>query len=228
MSVLSLPVLSTNVVPVIKGNAKLSKGTHRIVGFGLPADTDYTDPTTGEVRNTCEAALACRGVCYAKQGRYLFANVANARAKALAAVLDGSFVANMVMTLGGYGNTYDTVRVHDSGDFLSEQNLRDWYSIARKLPHLTFYAYTKRMDLGLFKRKPRNFRIIQSYGGKHDALIDPTKPHSRIFATREDMERAGYVDGNVSDDPAIDGVVKIGLVYHGVKKLTDGQKKFFR
>jgi hypothetical protein len=36
------------------------------------------------------------------------------------------------------------------------------------------------------------------------------------------------VDGNINDLPAILGDVKIGLTYHGVKKLTDAQSKFFR
>jgi len=52
-------------------------------------------------------------------------------------------------------------------------------------------------------------------------------PHSRIFADDEARINAGYVDGNVNDVPAIEGIVQIGLVYHGQKKMTESQKKYF-
>jgi hypothetical protein len=91
---------------------------------------------------------------------------------------------------------------------------------------MTFYAYTKSMHLDL-TGAPANFKVTQSLGGKHDALVNLGKPHSRIFSTDDDRIAAGYVDGNVDDSPAIEGVVSIGLVYHGVKNLTPAQKKFF-
>jgi hypothetical protein len=52
--------------------------------------------------------------------------------------------------------------------------------------------------------------------------------HSRIFSSHSARKRAGYIDGNLSDIPAIQGKVKIGLVYHGNRGMTDAQKKFFR
>jgi nitrate reductase NapAB chaperone NapD len=35
------------------------------------------------------------------------------------------------------------------------------------------------------------------------------------------------VDGSHSDAPAIEGLVNIGLVYHGTREMTDAQKKYF-
>ena len=55
------------------GNKKLNKpngGVYRIIGFGLPADYNMAS-SNGETLNTCPGALACRGVCYAKQGLYI-------------------------------------------------------------------------------------------------------------------------------------------------------------
>lgn len=52
------------------GNTKLNKpngGFYRIVGFGIPADHNFT--LEGKTINTCPSALDCRGVCYAKRGR---------------------------------------------------------------------------------------------------------------------------------------------------------------
>jgi hypothetical protein len=78
-----------------------------------------------------------------------------------------------------------------------------------------------------FTQVPSNLRITQSLGGKFDRLVNRERPHSRIFATVEGRESAGYVDGNKDDIPAIEGEIRIGLVYHGVKNLTPAQKAYF-
>ena len=82
--------------------------------------------------------------------------------------------------------------------------------------------------MDLFGDKPDNLHITQSLGGRYDNLVNLGMPHSRIFTSEEDRINAGYVDGNVNDVPAIQGSVKIGLVYHGNKNLTEGQKRYFR
>ena len=74
---------------------------------------------------------------------------------------------------------------------------------------------------------PENFRITFSEGGKMDHLLDKELPHSRIFSTVAARVAAGYVDGNKSDLPAMNGEQKIGLVYHGTRKMTDAQVKAF-
>ena len=50
--------------------------------------------------------------------------------------------------------------------------------------------------------------------------------NSRIVA---DNIPDGYVNGNaeMADVPAIDGTVRIALPYHGSRKLTDNQRKYF-
>lgn len=61
-----------------------------------------------------------------------------------------------------------------------------------------------------------------------DDQIDVTESHSRIFVSHHDRRKAGYVNGNTNDQPAIDGETKIGLVYHGVRNLKEGQKRWLR
>ena len=68
---------------------------------------------------------------------------------------------------------------------------------------------------------------MQSLGGKYDDRVNLDRPHSRIFSDDNARVAAGYVDGNVDDMPAINGDIKIGLVYHGTKNLTPAQKDFF-
>lgn len=210
------------------GNEKLNKdngGIYHIVGFGIPAD--YNFEHNGVKYNTCPAALACKDPCYAKQGSYRFKNVISAREYNLFASLEDTFVDNAIADLKRMRKV-NTVRIHDSGDFYTFEYYRKWCDIAKALPHMIFYAYTKTVNMDIFTDKPDNLHITQSLGGKHDKLVNLGLPHSRIFTSEEDRINAGYVDGNVNDVPAIEGLVKIGLVYHGNKNLTEGQKKYFR
>jgi hypothetical protein len=123
--------------------------------------------------------------------------------------------------------SYNTIRVHDAGDFYSQEYFAKWCEIARALPDHTVYAYTKALDLDLWTDKPDNFQVVQSLGGIFDRAVDMNRSHSRIFASHEAREAAGYVDGNVNDIPAIEGVTRIGLVYHGTRKLTLPQARYF-
>ena len=153
-------------------------------------------------------------------------NVYNAKLNNLKASVLPSFVDDTVAAIKAR-RTFNTVRIHDAGDFYNQRYYNNWCDIARRLPDHIFYAYTKALNLDLYSGKPDNLRIIQSLGGKHDGLVDMSRPHSRIFASDDARIAAGYVDGNVNDLPAIEGIVNIGLVYHGVRKLTLPQVKFF-
>jgi hypothetical protein len=209
------------------GNEKLNKpngDVYRIIGFGIPADYDFQ--LNGETVNTCPSALACRGVCYAKQGRYGMQNVKDARKHNLDMSLRSDFVDMVIADLSRMRKV-NTVRIHDSGDFYNQEYFNKWNLIAKALPLITFYAYTKTLDMTIWENKADNLKITQSLGGKHDNLVNLAMPHSRIFADDDARINAGYVDGNVNDVPAIEGIVNIGLVYHGQKNLTDGQKKYF-
>jgi len=211
------------------GNTKLAKENDRgynILGFGIPADYVFVDKQ-GATCNTCPGACACKGVCYAKQGRYNMPNVRDARVRNLTESLGDTFVLDATDDLRYYKRRgYNVIRLHDSGDFYSQEYLDKWAAIAHNHPDLIFYAYTKNLLL-TFDAVPANLRIVQSLGGLYDKLVNLEKPHSRIFSS--DMARimAGYVDGNTNDIPAIEGVIRIGLVYHGVRKLTVAQNNFF-
>ena len=114
------------------------------------------------------------------------------------------------------------VRIHDSGDFFSPWYLDMWIEIARALPEVEFYGFTKAITMWQDSTPPANLSIVQSVGGTQDKHIDETLPHSRVFASHEDRKAAGYVDGNdevLGDIPAIVGDIKIGLVYHGTETL---------
>ena len=117
-------------------------------------------------------------------------------------------------------------RIGNSLNFFDQNYLNAWLNVMSHFPEKQFYAYTKSLHLD-FSGKPNNFTLIQSFGGKLDHLIQLDKPHSKIFNSEESRIKAGYCDGNINDSPAQRGELKIGLVYHGVKNLTENQKERF-
>lgn len=197
-----------------------------IVSFGIPAGV------AADGFNTCPAKGICAGYCYARQGFYVWPHVAAAHERNLAIVRAGlpRFIELAVRDLG-VRRRPQFVRVHDSGDFFSAAYLKAWLAVARRLPEIRFYTYTKMFWQlrDAFALAPPNFRVIQSFGGVDDGRIHMGRPHARVFVTHEEREAAGYVDGTQTDEPALRGAVRIGLVYHsGGKKLTDGQVSALR
>ncbi len=209
------------------GNTKLEKtgkaSGRKIVAFNIPAQFDFVD-AHGVKQNTCPGRGACGGVCYATQGRFLMPNVMRPRLANLEAAQSATFVDDVIAALDASGA--DTVRIHDSGDFFSQEYLDAWKAIARRRRDVTFYAYTKSLHLS-FRGRSSNLRIIQSEGGRYDSKIDKRRPHARIFSTDYQRRKAGYVDGGQTDRAAINGLVQIGLVYHGTRNLTENQREYF-
>lgn len=65
-------------------------------------------------------------------------------------------------------------RIHDSGDFYSQEYFDAWVETAKKRPDILFYAYTTSIPFWVERKDelPKNFRLIASQGGKADDLID--------------------------------------------------------
>ena len=225
-----------------KANAKLKKlvkmvlpselqglKVAHIVSFALPAFK------SADGFKVCPGAGACAAVCYARQGAYTWKAATTLRENNLEA-LRGMLATHSpralaVALLAALPKSARVVRVHDSGDFFSQSYLDAWCLVASKRPGIIFYAYTKSFDLD-FSAVPSNLRITFSEGSMYDAELDKAARRwgfgrSRIFATAEDRNVAGYIDGDSSDLPAIMGEDKIGFVYHGVRKLTPAQIKAF-
>lgn len=169
----------------------------------------------------CPMAGACKAYCYATVGQQAFRSGVLRRARAFLATVQADFVERMVAEVErAVKRGLRAVRVHDSGDFYSAGYMQAWFEIARRLPQVRFYAYTKMVVLAqrLASTTPANFRLIQSLGGVGDARIDRSLAHSRIFDSVEDLLAAGYADASESDAPAAFGDnPKIGLVIHGAK-----------
>ncbi len=199
------------------GNSKLKK--LKTVSFNLPAFR------SADGFHVCPKAGGCATVCYARQGYYVMPAVAATREFNLKIVRKSlkTFIKQATADLTKL--KHKIVRLHDSGDFFSQAYLNAWIEVIKAHPTKKFYAYTKSLHLD-FSAVPSNFQIIQSAGGIMD--VDESKSHSRIFASHDDMVAAGYEDGNETDQAAIDGVQRIGLVYHGSKSLKTGQIRWLK
>ena len=194
------------------GNNKLAK--LHIVSFNLPAYKSANGTTV------CHNAGLCARLCYARQGYYVLPSAQAPREHNLQFLLSHStqdFVATAVADILLLPKAKRHVRIHDSGDFMSEAYFLAWCDIARRSPHMYFYTYTKMISMvnSLRNNMPDNMHVIQSAGGKEDALIDKRFPHAIIFPSHAAITRAGYYDGTKTEEYALDGTVKIGLAYHG-------------
>ena len=112
----------------------------------------------------------------------------------------------------------DILRVHDSGDYYSRKYIDKWLTIAKRLPNVRFYSYTKSIPLFLNLDIPDNYDIIFSEGGTRDDLINYHQHrHARIFDDYDAMNQAGYVNAMESDLMAtkwFNDSNKVGLVMH--------------
>ena len=212
-----------------------SDGQYNIYNFTLPA---YKPNAKFEVNNaprfTCPQALNCIQGCYARQGAYLFSNVAKKHHANLDIALSPEFESVLQKDLDKAVKQSERkgqkclIRIHDSGDFFGLDYTLTWFRVMRLNPNVQFYAYTKSVEL--FKdlrdhedlNQPSNFSLIYSLGGKQDSLINlETDRHSRVFESLDDLLDAGYVDASHDDTVALGSNPKIGLVYHGGKKYSN-------
>lgn len=199
---------------LITQNSKLKSTSKemglRVFNFGIPA---YKS-ATGKL--TCPFADKCVKYCYAQKGAYIWGNVKPAFERRYEATKQDNFVEMMVEEL--VKKKADYLRIHDSGDYYSNEYIYKWFAIANALPDVRFYSYTKSIPLFLDKTIPENMDIIFSEGSKKDELIDVNiHRHSRIFSEKSELENAGYVDASKNDLMAtkwFNDNHRIGLIFH--------------
>jgi hypothetical protein len=187
----------------------------RIWVWSLPAW--ITTMPDGSHFNTCPSAGVCAKACYARKGTFRFSNVLAAHTKNLTMVLDDMDAWEQTMRTELEHKRMDGawVRIHDGGDFFSDEYLEAWLRIARATPKSTFYCYTK--EVVRFRNIvepdcPPNFKYVYSYGGKHDHLISDDDRQCDVFPDEDSLVEAGFVNQAASDLLAITGDMKVGIV----------------
>jgi hypothetical protein len=171
----------------------------------------------GRTYNTCPAAGICAQVCYARNGSYLWPVVRGKHQANLAFVLDDlpGWQTAMTAELGAAKFRGAWIRIHDAGDFFTDDYLAAWLRICRNRPDVNFYAYTK--EVRRFRRlvepdPPPNFLWVYSYGGTEDHLLDPDADRvADVFPDETAIAAAGWSSQEASDLLAVLGPRLVGI-----------------
>lgn len=181
--------------------------------------------TNGTTMNVCPNAGACASFCYARSGTYNFSNVKRRHIQNLEYILEDptGWFDQMLAEVQKPKMKGKHIRIHDAGDFFSEEYLMLWLEIAELTPDVTFYCYTK--EVSLFKRVrtfPANFKYLFSMGGKEDHLIDlENDRHAEVFKDDAAILDAGYGNQDASDLLAITlPTNKIGIPANNIKHFN--------
>tara|TARA_R100001082_G_C4359878_1_gene158785 strand:+ start:178 stop:918 length:741 start_codon:yes stop_codon:yes gene_type:complete len=121
----------------------------------------------------------------------------------------------------------DYIRVHVGGDFVTSEYMLAWFNVARINPNIKFYAYTKAIKWMRDNEdmRPKNFRMIASYGSKEDHLI--TKDTISANVVFHPSETKLPIDHN--EYYAINDKGSFSLLLHGTQKSNSiGSKALSR
>jgi len=161
------------------GNDKISRN---VALFDLP------------VKRTCPGAGECLSYCTSMKpevGRWN--GVPAARWRNFWASLNDTFVDEMVAKIRDGGACW--TRFHVSGDLYNQAYVEKLSNIARRLPDVNFFLYTKSMHLDLTPLTSlSNFTVIKSFGGRYDHLIDVNKDdYSRVIEDVNEQRKGEFL-----------------------------------
>ena len=159
-------------ISLSKGNHKLSKD---ILIWNLPSG------------KTCPgSSKECLEYCYAKKAERQYPGARASRERNYQLSLEKDFVESMIAHLSARKES--VCRIHESGDFYSKEYYEKWIAIARRLPNMTFYSYSKSFVVfNMFEDLPDNFLVLQSYGSKDDSKIDSIHSTARVIESETDL-----------------------------------------
>lgn len=108
---------------------------------------------------TCDGSTSlCRKYCYAKKAEYKL-NPRRSRRQNLIDSNNKLFTFDMSGLIKRKKSKY--IRIHEAGDFYSQEYLRKWFIICRRIPDKKFLVYTQMYDLD-WSEKPDNMIVYWS------------------------------------------------------------------
>jgi hypothetical protein len=161
-------------------------------------------------------------MCYAAraQGQYPGANIqAFKNLDLLKRMKTKEKMANLIiksMEYHGLANT-DILRIHEAGDFFSQDYLDAWIEVAKRMPQTLFYAYTVSLPYYMARKNslPKNFKIIASLDKHNEKFImDNGLRYSRVVGSEEEARELG-LPIDVDDSIAWGSDDSFALVIHG-------------
>ena len=230
------------------GNAKLGK---RLI-FSLPAGytcpnaghcKTFADRVTGKIHDLPQSdnALGLEFRCFAAMSEARSKNCRSARWHnwdILKGILyaDGQtpetaiqIIADTLVANIDKKPSYDLCRVHESGDFWSEIYFLAWLEVARRKPHIRFYAYTKQLQFWLNNQDviPSNFFLTASVGGNLDPLLERyshvfTRIAHVVYTEQQAIDQGLEID---HDDSHCFGDKPFALLVHSVQRAGSDASK---
>ena len=198
--------LFTQNSKIVKTGKKMNV---RLFNFGIPAYMSMTG------LKTCPFAQECVEFCYGLGGCYQFSNVKPAFEKRLAVTLTSNFIT--LATNEIIRKKIEFLRVHDTGDYYSEEYLQKWFKIARLNPEVNFYSYTNNVEMIKKSKIPENFDFIFSSYGKQKNLIKPNDRQAKIFENELYLKFKGFENCSENDllsTKWFSENKKVGLIKH--------------
>lgn len=113
----------------------------------------------------CQDCSECASTCYALKSYRQYPSVKTAWDRNLDTVKNDLRLFKAKITVQLLRAKEKTVRIHASGDFISQEYIEAWAEIAEAFPEVNFYAYTKslqRFDYSSLTSLS-NVNIIDSY-----------------------------------------------------------------
>lgn len=108
-------------------------------------------------------------------------------------------------------------RIHVSGDFFNQVYFDAWLEVVRRHADRKFYAYTKALPYWVRRidKIPRNLKLIASYGGTHDYLIERFGLRSAIVVKSVEEAKALRLSIDHDDSLAYGTDKSFALLVHG-------------
>jgi hypothetical protein len=167
--------------------------------------------------------------CYAASAEVAYPNVQKSRWSNFELLQefkgDSDGMANLIEhSLNYFGKTFDTFRIHESGDFYSQEYFDAWVKVARQNPEILFYAYTKALPYWVNRlgQISPNFKLNASKGGTQDELIDQhgLKSVTIVNDTEEAKQLGLPID--IDDTLAYRQDNDFALLLHGIQSKESG------
>ncbi len=205
-----------------KGNAKLSNDT---LIFSIPAGhtcpfakdcKSHADKITGKITDGKD----CKFRCYATMPECLFKSARNSRWHNFEVLKQAKTIIGMANAIElGIINKKNVklVRIHSSGDFFNQNYFDAWLLVAKLYPHLTFYTYTKALPFWAKRINtiPDNMKLVASYGGTHDVLINALNLRSVKVVFSEEEAKKLNLELDHDDCLAWKGDKDFAILLHG-------------
>jgi hypothetical protein len=112
------------------------------------------------------------------------------------------------------------IRIHSTGgDYLTREYMNAWSNVARNNPQILFYGYTKAIHFMLqsITTRPHNHRMVASYGGVHDKLIDKHKLPKAVVVNYVDEAEDLGLEIDHDDSHAMAADHDFALLIHGTQ-----------